>query len=852
MVKVGEPKKNFFSGKLHPGFWVIGVSLLTAAVHNALTLTGRHSLIIPLAVGGVLGSFLYAYTKKHRQHVRGLHQTGAQVRRSEEKYRAFFENSTDAMLILEDDEFVDCNEAAVAMLGYDRKEEIIHMHPSRLSPEFQPDDRPSAEKADEMIRLAEEQGSLRFEWDHLRKDGTVFPVEVSLTAIRSDGGTQLHTVWRDMTERKQADEAREHAHTFLQEVIDGLPEELMVINRDYTIALANRIARGVAGEDPVSGGLTCHQVSHLSESPCVNGEHPCPLSEVVETRKPVTVEHSHRDMQGRDIIVEVVAAPIFDETGEVIQIIESSRDITKRKRAEEALLASMQRLALHVKQTPLGVIGWDLGFKVTEWNPAAERIFGYTQEEALGQHARFIVPPAAHGRIDDIWEQLTQKTGGFRSDNENITKEGQTIVCEWYNTPLVDTRNRVVGVASFVMDITDRKQAEEERKTLELQLRRSQKMEAIGQLAGGIAHDFNNLLQVICGYAELLRMDLSPENPIAMSIEEIDKAAKRGKKLVSQLLAFGRRQVMQPVSLNLSEVVDPLLNMVRGLIGEHIRLNFIPGHALGMVWADRGLMEQVLMNLCVNARDAMPHGGTLTIETENVLIDSEYAQTHSWAAEGRCILLSVSDTGTGMDQKTLERIFEPFFTTKDIGKGTGLGLSMAYGIIKQHKGQISAYSEPGKGTIFKIYLPAVEYRAAEISSVVSGPVSGGTETLLVAEDDNAVLSLLERTLCEAGYTVLTAKDGKEAVRIFKEHAAEINMLMFDVVMPRMGGKEAMEEILKTHPDLPHLFASGYSENAVHTDFIQNRGLHLLSKPYQTDALLRKIREVLEAGQKTED
>jgi len=972
MPKAEYPRGKFFSGRLHPGFWVVGISLVTAGIHNSLNITGMHSLAFPLAVGAVLGCFLYAYTKKHRQQLRSLHQTGTEVRKSELKYRTFFENSADAMLMIEEGQFVDCNDATVAMLGYDWKEDLLHTHPSKLSPEFQPDGQPSAEKADEMMRLAMEQGRHRFEWEHQRKDGTVFPVEVSLTAIQNDGGgVHLHTVWRDKTEHMRAEHAlreseekfralydnsplpyqsldekgyfldvnpawleklgyqreevlgkryvdfmhpdwKEHfeetfpglkergyqcsvefelrhkdghyldvsvhsragyapdgsfaqtysvfqditeqkraekelkqAYAFLQEVIDGLPEELMVINRDYTIALANRKARTMAGEDPVAAGLKCHQVSHHCDTPCKDKEHPCPLKEVLKTRLPVTVEHIHTDAEDRETIVELVAAPIFDKAGEVIQIIESCRDVTDRKRAEEALLASMQKLALHVEQTPLGVVGWDLDFRVTEWNPAAERILGYTQEEALGQHAKFIVPPAAHEHIDNIWEQLLAQTGGVRSDNENLTKDGRTIVCEWYNTPLVDAQNQVVGVASLLMDITDRKQAEEAREELELQLRQAQKMEAVGQMAGGIAHDFNNLLQIIGGYAERSQATVSPENPVAASLQEIDNAAERGKTLVSQLLAFSRRQVIRPVDLNLNKVIEPLLNMIRGLIGEHIKLEIIPGHGLGIVHADRGLMEQVLMNLCVNARDAMPQGGTLTIETENVLTDSEYAQTHSWATEGRCILLSVSDTGCGMDKETLERIFEPFFTTKEVGKGTGLGLSMVYGIITQHEGHIVAHSEPGKGATFEICLPAVENRAAEAPNVVSGPVSGGTETLLVAEDDEAVLNLLERTLHEAGYTVLTAKDGKEAVREFKEHADEIDMLMFDVVMPRAGGKEATEEIFKTHPDLPHLFVSGYSENVVHTNFIQDRGLHLLSKPYQTETLLRKIREVLD-------
>ena len=1093
MTSANGSRGKIFSGKLHPGFWVLGISLLTAGVHNALSLTGDHSLLVPLGVGAALGSGLFAYTHRHRKHVRELHKKGATVRKSEVKYRTFFENSTDAMLIIENGMFVDCNAAAAATLGYDCKEELLQVHPSELSPEFQSDGRPSVEKADEMMQKAMERGSLCFEWENLRKDGAVVPVEVSLTAIPGDGGTLLHTVWRDLSDRKLAGEALRKSELLLRSLIEAIPDLIwlkdpegvylfcnskfgrffgakaseIVGKTDYDFVdreLADffrendRIVMASGGPNineeqivyaddgheekletlktPVYAGdgtlLGVLGVGHdvtertraeeglraseekfrgLVESSCdwiweVNDSYvytySSPQVEKILGYKPeeivgktpsdlatpeedaqlqkiffekakkglpiVAIENVNLHKDGREVILETSGVPFFDEAGKVIgyrgvdrDVTESRRtermlraifdaagdgilmadaqtrffvaandamaqllgysveelktmtvedihipedmdyvqsqiekqlrgeislakdirlkrkdgtlfftdvrstpmelygrkhllgifrDITERKKAEESLRASVQKLALHVKQTPLGVIGWDPDFRVTEWNPAAERIFGYTAEEAVGQHATFIVPATEHEHIDNMWEQLLAQTGGVRSNNENMTKDGRTILCEWYNTPLIDTKNQVVGVASLVLDITDRIQAEEAREKLEVQLRQAQKMEAVGLMAGGIAHDFNNLLQVISGYAELSEVSLSPDSSATSSVREIGKAASRAKELINQLLAFSRRKVICPVDLNLNTLIDPLLKMIRGLIGEHIQLEFIPGHGLGTVHADGGQIEQILMNLCVNARDAMPKGGTLTIETENVLIDHEYAQTHAWATEGRCVLLRVSDTGSGMDAETLEHVFEPFFTTKGVGEGSGLGLSMVFGIIEQHNGHIGVYSEVDRGTVFKIYLPVVERRAVEVSRTVSPVVVDGTETLLIAEDNEAVLELTRHILMEAGYTVLTAKDGKEAVRVFEEHAAEIDMVMFDVVMPRMGGKEAMKKILKKRPDLPHLFVSGYSENAVHTNFIQNRDLHLLSKPYQTDSLLRKVREVLEESGET--
>jgi PAS domain S-box-containing protein len=661
------------------------------------------------------------------------------------------------------------------------------------------------------------------------------------------------------------------------------------------------------------------------------------------------------------VVLETSGMPILDGEGVVIGYRGIDRDITDRMRAEEALQASLQKLKLHVEQTPLAVIGWNTDFEVTEWNPAAEKMFGYTRDEAVNRHASFIIADLEREKIDAAWQQLLENASSVRGANDNRTKSGDLISCEWYNNPLIDNEGQVIGVASLVMDCTARKKAEEESARLmqaieqaeemivitdvdahieyvnpafervtgygrnevvgqnprilqsgkhrpvfykkmwrtlaageawsgrlinqkkngvvyteevtispvtdaagnvvnyvaakhdvthelelEDQLRQSQKMEAVGQLAGGIAHDFNNLLQVICGYAELSLMDLDEDNACFSAFNEIQDASLRGKRLVSQLLAFSRRQVIRPVDLNLNQMIDQLLKMIRGIIGENIELDFIAGYGLFTVHADHGLMEQVLVNLCVNARDAMPDGGRITVETENILIDGDYASTHSWAMPGPYVQLRVTDNGCGMCASTLERIFEPFFTTKDVDKGTGLGLSTVFGIVKQHKGHVKVDSELGKGTSFKIYLPAVERNAVEVCRHVSQAVKGGGETLLIAEDDETVLALAEHLLTGAGYSVLTAADGEEAIRVFEENIDKIDGVMFDVVMPRLGGKEALDRILKLRPDVPHLFASGYSENAVHTNFIQTRGLHLLSKPYQAETLLRKIREVLDA------
>ncbi len=408
-----------------------------------------------------------------------------------------------------------------------------------------------------------------------------------------------------------------------------------------------------------------------------------------------------------------------------------------------------------------------------------------------------------------------------------------------------DENNNPIEMFGTIQDITDRKQAEAERGKLEAQLRQAQKMEAVGQLAGGVAHDFNNLLQVILGYGDLALDEAGSDSVAGASIKEMLRAGNRAKTLVRQLLAFSRRQVLDMKDIDLNKVILELTKMIRRVIGEHIDLNVITGHDLGTVHADPGQIEQILMNLCVNARDAMPEGGTITIETENVRIEENYCQTHAWAEAGRFVLLSVTDTGHGMDEMTLANVFEPFFTTKGVGEGTGLGLSTVYGLVKQHRGTVEVYSEVGKGTTFKIYLPLAERSAVTVGDKIEGPVPRGSETILLAEDDETVRNLAKSFLERSGYNVLAARNGEEALEVFKNHADEIDLALLDVMMPKLGGKAVLQRIRETRPDIRMIFASGYSMNAIHTNFILDEGLALIQKPYRRDVLLRKIREVLD-------
>jgi PAS domain S-box-containing protein len=397
------------------------------------------------------------------------------------------------------------------------------------------------------------------------------------------------------------------------------------------------------------------------------------------------------------------------------------------------------------------------------------------------------------------------------------------------------------------LDISERKLAEAEHVRLETQLRQAQKMEAVGQLAGGIAHDFNNILQVINGYSALALVDLSTDHVARGPVGEIAKAGARAADLVSKLLAFSRRQFLSAEEIDLNETVTASLRVLDRVLGEQIEIRFVPAPELPVIGADRDMVEQVLMNLCVNACDAMPNGGLLTIETRDVTIDQDFADRNAWAIPGRYAQLSVTDSGAGMDPSTLERAFEPFFTTKPPGAGTGLGLATVYGMIKQHRGIVRAYSEPGRGSVFHVYLPIAGHPAVSPAEDQTNPVTGGSETILLAEDDIGPRELAQHHLEIAGYHVLVAANGREAVSLFARHAADVDLLLLDVRMPDLGGREAAALMHRIRPNIPVLFSSGFNDPAIRDDTVSAPGFALLQKPFGRDELLRAIRQILEQG-----
>ncbi|MEW6109003.1 MAG: ATP-binding protein [Nitrospirota bacterium] len=507
------------------------------------------------------------------------------------------------------------------------------------------------------------------------------------------------------------------------------------------------------------------------------------------------------------------------------EILRSYNIIEKAKREwEESFDTINDAITIH-----------DNDFNIVRANKAAERILGLSFLKILSQKCF----QSYHGTDcppEGCPSCQTLKTG--KPSTTEIFEPNLNKYLEIKAIPRFDKDNNITGLIHIVRDIT-------EQKKLEDQFRHAQKMEAVGTLAGGIAHDFNNILNVIIGYGDIIQRSLGEDNALKAHIGEVLTAAERAANLTHGLLAFSRKQIIDTRPVNVNDIVNGVKKILSRIIGEDIDFSSRIYEKEIIIKADYSQIEQVLMNLATNARDAMPDGGLFIIETGLVELDNNFIQAHGYGYPGLYALISVTDTGIGMDAKTKEKIFEPFFTTKEFGKGTGLGLATAYGIIKQHNGYINIYSEVGEGTTFKIYLPAIESKAEDVESAVSHPVQGGSEIILAAEDDEAVRKLSRSVLEQFGYRVIIAEDGEDALNKFMENKDRIQLLLLDIIMPKKNGKEVYEEIRKVSPGIKTLFISGYTADLLHKKGILDEGINFISKPVSVNELLTKVREVLD-------
>jgi len=560
--------------------------------------------------------------------------------------------------------------------------------------------------------------------------------------------------------------------------------------------------------------------------------------EVINAERPMEYEEGIPMQDGLHHFISI-KFPLFDKAGKIYAVGGVSTDISERFRIEENLRISQQRLLLHREQSPLGVIEWNTEFEIMDWNPAAERVFGYSQEEVLGQHVtRNILPDPQSQGVAKVWKSLLANEGSTISVNENKTKDGRTILCEWHSSPLVNEEGVVIGVISVVDDITERQKNEES-------LRHSQKMDAIGKLTGGIAHDFNNMLCVILGFAEQIKHGVAENDAEVLKFnEEIINAGERARKLTSKLLEFSRKAPSSAEPTYINKLIGSMQHMLEKTLTPRIVLALDLEQDLWPVWLDRTRLEDAILNLCINAMHAMPDGGNLSLKTYKIQLTESDIQNMD-VEPGDYVLLSVSDTGTGMSHDIQQKIFDPFFTTKGV-EGTGLGLSQVYGFVQQAGGSIKVYTEPGHGTSIAIYFP--RYLLSGVEALESDKVDveksvSGKETVLVVDDEEVLLELTSRILSKQGYTVLRAESAEHALEVLKENT--VDLMVSDVIMPGMDGYQLATEVEKLYPEIKIQMVSGFSGDLNNNS--TNDALHeqQLQKPYSSKQLLSRVRQLLD-------
>jgi len=654
--------------------------------------------------------------------------------------------------------------------------------------------------------------------------------------VLKDRLARLPLVLRRALEQKALREERDRAHESILQlaaIVESSDDAIIGKTLDGTITSWN------AGAERIYG-YSANEALGRSISILVPPDRAEEIPQILEKLKRGEHVRNYETVwvrkDGKRIDTSVTTSLVKDSSGKLTGVSIIGRDITERKRAEEALI----KLRKAVDTSGEVIFMTDREGVITFVNPEFTRLYGYTEQEVVGKTTPRVLKSGSRSPEEyaSFWKTILDKRVG-KEEWVNKTKDGRLVNIENATNPILDEQGDITGFLAIQRDIT-------ERKVLEGQLRQAQKMEAVGRLAGGIAHDFNNLLTIIAGYSDMMLSRLAADDPLRAHVSEIRIAGDRAASLTRQLLAFSRQQVLAPQVLDLNAVVANMDKMLRRLIGEHIDLVTVCEKRLWHVKADPGQLEQVIMNLAVNARDAMPKGGKLTLETANVELDGAYARAHVAVKPGRYIMLAVSDTGCGMDSETQSHLFEPFFTTKERGKGTGLGLSTVYGIVKQSGGNVWVYSELGRGATFKVYLPQVDEPLEEPRPVEARAVPArATETVLVVEDEVSVRSLVRGVLESRGYRVLEACHGADALSISDQHGGPIHLLLTDVVMPEMSGRDLASRVMPRRPEIRVLYMSGYTDDAIIHNGVLDAGTAFLQKPFTPDALARKVREVLD-------
>jgi len=740
------------------------------------------------------------------------------------------------------------NEGAKLIYGY-TSEEVIGRQNIEL---FFPKDFIEAGELQKAIAALIKDERFSYEGEMLRKNGDRFPARVLLTLTKDRNGKVVGfiVIVEDLTERRIAEQAKalRESEDRYRNLVEASPDVIVLMDLDYKILICSHQAAILLGYESVGEviGRNIFEFIDPKDHQHAIGD----MQKVLKTGILRNIEHSFLRKNGTRFPGEISVSLTLDAEGKPKAFIKVLRDITERKRAEEALRHASEQLSIIFQSLP--VVGYqskaESDYGTIYVTPNAKDVTGFAPEDFTSKSSFWIerIHPEDSPKVFEYLPQVFEKRWHEHQYRLQVADGSY----KWFYDcmRLIKPSNGSDYLVGMMLDITERKRAEAEKAKMQAQLVQAQKMESMGTLAGGVAHDFNNILTVIQGYAQLGMTFLKEHDPLYQNLKAIHQASIQAANLTRQLLLFSRKQPMEVHSFSLNGTLNNLMKMLNRLIDEDIVIHTALDPELWTVTADPGNVEQVIMNIVINAKDAMPEGGSIKIKTENVEIDKGYCEIYKYARPGRFVYLSIEDTGIGMDKGVMERIFDPFFTTKGLGKGTGLGLSVVYGIVKQHEGWINVSSEQGKGSKFEVYLPASSGTVEEVikKEVISGQdLQGKGERILLVEDDPGIREFANRVFTNSGYEVLEASNSQEAVDIFEKENGDLSLVFSDVVLPDKSGLQLAEELYLRKPTLKVLLTSGYTDQKSQWSIIREKGYRFIQKPYGLTDLLRVVREVIE-------
>ncbi len=754
-----------------------------------------------------------------------------------DRYRELFERSADAILVIVEGKFVDCNAATVKMLRYKNKQNLLDTHPSQLSPDRQPDGRLSFEKANEMIVIALEKGSHRFEWDHRRADGEIFPVEVLLTSIMEGEQNTIHVVWREIAYRKKVEKELRR----LTSIIESTSDMVSTSKPDGQIQYINNAGLKMLGWKQEN--LSKKYISDL---------HPKWAMEIVNQGIPVAInkgiwlgETAVSGNDGREIPVSQVIMAHKSPQGDLEYLSTIIRDISDRKKTEKNLQNNLNLLNSIIENQPTCVKLIRFDGTLLDMNPAGLTMIAATSKtDVVGKNVYNLIDEADRESFREFNEKVCH--GGKSTLNYKINAlDGSTHHMESIAVPLHYGPKGETVQLGITLDVTHEIASQAEKIKLESQLRQAQKMESIGTLAGGIAHDFNNILAAVMGYTELAMLDADNPDSLRKDLDEILSGANRAKELVKQILTFSRKSDQQLKPLKVQLIIKEVLKLLRSSIPTTIEIKENIDSDCQTVLAAPTQIHQIIMNLCTNAYHAMrDKGGILGISLQPIFLNKKNITNKLHLGSGPYIKLEVSDSGSGMTKDILEKIFEPYFTTKGKGEGTGLGLAVVHGIITSLKGEITVHSEAGRGTTFNAYLPTVD-TIEQAHEEISIPLPTGNEHILIVDDSEVIVKLNTRILEKLGYKITAQLSSVEAVKMFEKDPDNFDLVITDMTMPKMTGTELAQKILSIRPKIPIILCSGYSE-MVNTEHAKDIGIRdYIMKPVNNKDFVTTIRKLLD-------